>query len=86
MENMLLTCCSSASFVSKGNFTRFCLRFVEKFDVKQADWKPQKRDGILMNSCMLFSLRYITCDHSQIARYYLEASLIDLEMALIKVS
>ena len=54
MENMLLTCCSSASFVSKGNFTDFCLRFAEKFDVKQRDWKPQKRDGILMNSCKLF--------------------------------
>lgn len=40
IEQMLLTCCSSISFVSKGKFSSFCLWFADKFDTDAEDWKP----------------------------------------------
>lgn len=40
VEQMLLTCCSSVSFVSKGRFSSFSLWFADKFDTDTEDWKP----------------------------------------------
>ena len=40
VEQMLLTCCSSVSFVSKGKFSSFSLWFADKFDTDTEDWKP----------------------------------------------
>ena len=40
MEEMLLTCCSSVSFVSRGKFKNFCLWLAEKFDTEATHWKP----------------------------------------------
>ena len=40
VEQMLLTCCSSVSFVSKGKFNSFSLWFADKFDTDTEDWKP----------------------------------------------
>ena len=40
VEQMLLTCCSSISFVSKGKFSSFSLWFADKFDTDTEDWKP----------------------------------------------
>lgn len=45
VEQMLLTCCSSVSFVSKGKFNSFCLWFADKFDTDTEDWKPNFESG-----------------------------------------
>ena len=45
VEQMLLTCCSSVSFVSKGKFSSFCLWFADKFDTDTEDWKPDFGPG-----------------------------------------
>ena len=57
VENMLLSCCSSASFVSKGKFSIFSLWFADKFDTEAKDWKPDFADG-LMNRCEAFPILF----------------------------
>ena len=53
IQQMMLRCCNSVSFVSKGKFRSFCLRFEEKFDPCSPVWNPQ--DTVrLMNSCKYY--------------------------------
>ena len=47
VDHMLLTCCSTISFVSKGKFTSFSLWFADKFDTDTDDWKPNFESGVM---------------------------------------
>ena len=71
VEQMLLTCCSSVSFVSKGKFNSFCLWFADKFDTDTEDWKPNFESGSTTrcSRCkafhFLFPLMTLSCALSQ---------------------
>ena len=72
VEQMLLTCCSSVSFVSKGKFSSFSLWFADKFDTVTEDWKPNfetaemircsrcKASWNSMHFCIFFLWSYYT--------------------------
>ena len=49
VEGMLLTCCSSVSFVSRGKFKDFCIRFEDKFSTELSEWEPSPSE--LVNTC-----------------------------------
>ncbi|XP_048589365.1 transmembrane protein KIAA1109 homolog isoform X3 [Nematostella vectensis] len=63
VDEMMLSCCSSASFVSKGKFNRFCLWFPDKFDKQASDWRPSS-DGIIMNSYVVSQGTYELCSRT----------------------
>ena len=51
VEHMLLTCCSSISFVSNGKFSSFCLWFEDKFDPDTEEWKPDFESDPVRTRC-----------------------------------
>ncbi|XP_022799728.1 uncharacterized protein KIAA1109-like isoform X2 [Stylophora pistillata] len=67
VEQMLLTCCSSVSFVSKGKFNSFCLWFADKFDTDTEDWKPNFESGSTArcSRCVVPEGTYELCSRTQ---------------------
>lgn len=53
VDEMMLSCCSSASFVSRGKFNTFCLWFADKFDINASEWRPDTSVR-LMNTCKYY--------------------------------
>ena len=54
MDETTITCCSSGSFVSRGHFRNFCLRFADKFDYMTDNWMPGEED--IMNTCKYLTI------------------------------
>ncbi|XP_068720760.1 bridge-like lipid transfer protein family member 1 [Montipora capricornis] len=68
VEHMLLTCCSSISFVSKGKFSNFCLWFEDKFDPDTEEWKPEFESDPVRTRCSRFVVpegTYELCSRTQ---------------------
>lgn len=61
VEQMLLTCCSSVSFVSKGKFSSFSLWFADKFDTDTEDWKPNFETGQMMSCSRCMGYHSLFC-------------------------
>ncbi|KAL5108967.1 hypothetical protein TcWFU_005461 [Taenia crassiceps] len=71
LEQSRISACLRGSLVSEGEFTDFCLRFDDDFNVGSDDWKPDKtrstvnikKEGhlVIMNACVVPSGTFRVC-------------------------
>eukprot|EP00794_Sanderia_malayensis_P007184 gene7184-7990_t len=62
VEETTITCCSKGSFVSKGLFRNFCLRFAKSFDSTHEEWTFSPDD--VMNTCSVPEGSYDLCSRT----------------------
>ncbi|ESO10149.1 hypothetical protein HELRODRAFT_190394 [Helobdella robusta] len=69
LESTQISACSYGSFVSKGKFTDFCLRFAEDFEVSWDDWKPEKASHeCIMNALVVPNGTFEMCSRTTNSR------------------
>lgn len=71
LEQSRISACLRGSLVSEGEFTDFCLRFDDDFNVGSDDWKPDKARStvtvkkenhlVVMNGCVVPSGTFQVC-------------------------
>ncbi|KAA3674461.1 uncharacterized protein DEA37_0009795 [Paragonimus westermani] len=73
LDRSRISACYRDSFVGQGEFTDFCLRFDDDFNVGSDDWKPDwrrasvdvqsKHYSLILNACVVPSGTFNVCSH-----------------------
>ncbi|KAF6768073.1 hypothetical protein AHF37_03390 [Paragonimus kellicotti] len=73
LDRSRISACYRDSFVGQGEFTDFCLRFDDDFNVGSDDWKPDwrrasvdvqgKHHSLILNACVVPSGTFNVCSH-----------------------
>ncbi|KAF8561746.1 hypothetical protein P879_04078 [Paragonimus westermani] len=73
LDRSQISACYRDSFVGQGEFTDFCLRFDDDFNVGSDDWKPDwkrasvdvqsKHYSLILNACVVPSGTFNVCSH-----------------------
>ena len=61
VKSSSISACSAVSMVSTGKFIDLCVRFSDDFHHSLDDWKPDPKDGDIMNLCKVEEGSYEVC-------------------------